>query len=99
MPAPARTIIMKRMSARWVMAQADRLKRCMAPLLRQRRLATWLRGQDVREAMAKLFCLDAADFQPWLELLHAERHYLLAGGHTAGDERVVFVERGDGDRP
>jgi hypothetical protein len=42
-------IIMKRMSARCVMAQADRLKRCMAPLLRQRRL-TWLRGPDVREA-------------------------------------------------
>ena len=49
--------------------------------------------------MAKLFCLDAADLEPGLELLHAERHHLLAGGHAAGDERIVFVERNDGDRP
>src|SRR6185503_19460933 len=49
--------------------------------------------------MAKLFCLDAADLEPGLKFLHPERHHLLAGGNATGDERIVFVERGNGHWP
>src|SRR5262249_15380520 len=83
-PAAPRMRIMNRTSARWVIAHSERLKRFITRLPSQ--LGFLFR-------LERSTHVDGANALPGDQLLHAERHDLVAVLHATGDQRRILVER------